>query len=447
MSDGFPPSVSREFGFFGLRLVQFGVLFASTIVVARVLGPVGRTEYALPFALSGAVWVVIGLSADSAAGRIIGRGDADIADLVGALAACLVAMAFVGITATLLLGTLGDGVLVGDAPAQVVLVAALSIPGLLMTQVSGYLLLLLRRIRAYAWAAVIAAAVQFAVVVVLVAADALNPVGAAVATTAGFSASGVLMSAALLRQVGYAPLRHRPRSDVVRRLLRSGSAIHPMSITLQLGSRLELLVVGLLTTARNTGLYSLALTLAQVPLFASLALAQSGVGPISEGSEENAVQYGCEFTRQVGLVAVALAGVGCLLAYPLVETLYGPAWQSTVVPLVILLLGTVALGIESPLRVLLLRVAPPVHMAGVAVVALALNTVLTVVLILPLGIVGAAIASLIAYVALAAGMVRLLLWAAPDAPLRQAMRRPGSDDWVVGVMRRWLRHPRRMLRP
>jgi len=39
-----PRSVAREFGYLGLRLVQYGLLFVATLLVARGLRPSGRAH-------------------------------------------------------------------------------------------------------------------------------------------------------------------------------------------------------------------------------------------------------------------------------------------------------------------------------------------------------------------------------------------------------------------
>jgi O-antigen/teichoic acid export membrane protein len=342
-------------------------------------------------------------------------------------------MTVAGISVTLFAGLMGRQAFLGGAPQSVVIIAALSIPGLLATQIAGYVLLMLGRIRTYALAALAAAIGQLTVVLAIVAEARLSLQSAAFATTAGFLVSGLLMTGALARQLGARAMLPKRNKHLLRELIRVGAGIHPMSVAIQLGPRVDLLVVGALASTRSTGLYSLALTVAQMPLFASWTLAQAGVGPITERSEREAVEYGCEFTRQTALVGIALAAVGSAFAYPLVQIAYGTAWLGTVIPLVILLAGTVSLGIENPLRVLLLRVATPLHMAAVASGSVLLNGLLTVIFIVPFGIVGAACASFIAYWALGLGMIWLLTRAVDDVPIRRSLRGVSRGDWLIGV--------------
>jgi O-antigen/teichoic acid export membrane protein len=426
-----PPSVAREFGAFGLRLLQYGLLFLGTLVAARALGPSARAHYALPFALSGTVWVLGNLTVEGAAGRLIGRGEAGIVQITGVLATCTVVMSLLGVGVALLVGWVGRSALLGGAGSATVVVAALSIPGLLATQIAGYVLLLSGRVRLHAAAGLLAAVAQLAALLAIALSGAMTPLLAAVATTGGFLFSGALMIAAVGSAFGARALIPSHDRRLMRALLGVSVAIHPMSIAIGLGPRLELLIVGALAGARDTGLYSLALTIAQVPMFASWSLAQAGAGRLTALDRDEAIAYGCEFTRQATLVVLALAAALGVAALPFVSVVYGPAWRGSVVPLVIILAGTVALGVECPLRVLLLRFAAPPALAAVAIGAVLLNAALTVLLFGPWGIAGAAVASFVAYWAFAAGMIALLRRAAPDAQLRGYVRPLSREDWAL----------------
>jgi O-antigen/teichoic acid export membrane protein len=441
-----PPSVAREFGAFGLRLLQYAMLFLGTLIAARALGPSARAHYALPFALSGTVWVIGNLTIEGAAGRLVGRGEVGLEQVTGLLASCTLLMSVLGVGVTMLVGLLGRGALLGGAGSSTVVAAALSIPGLLATQIAGYVLLLSGRVRLHAIAGVIAAAVQVMAVVAIALDGAMTPLLAAVATTGGFLLSGALMIAALAGAIGPRALMPGYDRELMCALLRLSVAIHPMSIAIGLGPRLELLIVGAMAGARDTGLYSLALTIAQVPMFASFSLAQAGAGPLTGLDRDAAIAYGCEFTRQVTLVALAIAVALGAAAFPFVLVAYGGAWRGSVLPLVIMLAGAIALGVECPLRVLLLRFAAPAALAAVAIGAVVLNGTLTVILFGPWRIAGAAVASLLAYWAFAAGMVALLRRAAPDAPLRRCIRPLTLEDWVLASALGHARSVRRLAR-
>jgi O-antigen/teichoic acid export membrane protein len=427
------PAVDREFGYFALRMAQYAILLLSTIAVSRALGPEGRAHYALPVALSSAVWTVSYLSVEAAAGRLLGRREAELRKMVRLLSACAIAISVIGVAATLLLGWFGRDVFVGGAGLTIIAVAALNIPGLVTQQLAGYILLLVGRLREYAVGSLISALLQLALVLLFIVAGGLTPLRAAIATMAGFGAWGGLMVVGLARHAGASALWPRVDRGLARRLLRAAAGIHPLSMALLLGPALELLIVGALTSTRETGLYSLALTLAAIPHFASWTLAQTGLRSITEKSEQDAVDFACEFSRQTALLSVGIALAGCAVAYPFVVLGYGPEWGGAVVPLMILISATVAWSIENPLRLLLLRIAQPIQMAALALGGLLLNAGLTVALVDPLGITGAALASLVAYWAYAFAMLFLVKRTAKRLPLGRSLRIPRRGDWAVDI--------------
>ena len=424
--------MGREFGYLGLRLIQYVLLFIGTLVVARALGPTGRAHYALPLALSGAAWVVTHLTIEGSAGRLLGRREATLEDLLATLSTCTLVLAAVAVVATLIVGYVGSSAFLGGAPFSTVAVASLSIPGLLAIQVAGYVLLMLGRLRLNAAIAVVSAVAQLVLVLVLAVIGHLTPFLAVLATTLGFTLGGGLMFIAVARELGPRVLVPRLDRKRLAMLLRVSAGIHPLTVAIQLGSRLELLIVAVLASTRSTGLYSLALTISAMPIYAALTLAQAGVQPITERSTADAIDYACEFTRQSALMSIGIAFSGCAIAYPVVVVIYGHAWTGAVVPLMILILGTVAWSIENPLRVLLLRIAQPLQMAAIAVGGVLINAGLTVVLMQPFGIIGAALASLLAYWVLALAMLTLASRAAGELPLARSLRRPSREDWVVG---------------
>src|SRR5947208_4591042 len=65
------------------RTAQYGLAFLSGIIITRQLGPTGRAGYALPLALTAIVWVVLHLSIEAAAQRLLGRREATLGEVAG----------------------------------------------------------------------------------------------------------------------------------------------------------------------------------------------------------------------------------------------------------------------------------------------------------------------------------------------------------------------------
>src|SRR5262245_58726571 len=115
------------------------------------------------------------------------------------------------------------------------------------------------------------------------------------------------------------------------------------------------------------------------------------------------------FTNQVGrhvfMVMLLLAVVAGAAAPWLIPWLYGRAFEASVLPLVVLLPGALALGLQNVVGTQLVSARYPMFMVWVWAAGLAGNIVLNVTLMPIFGIMGAAWASTIAYVGVAAAVL------------------------------------------
>ena len=168
-------STSGAFSYLPLRLVQYSLLFVSAIIVTRELGPVGRAQYALPLALAGIVWVVTNLSLELASSRMLARREITVLPLTRVLSLWWMAMSVVATAIAFGLGSLLREEVLAGASAEMVLVASLTIPALLATQLAGQLLIVRGRLIAHGLASAIGAVLQLAITLYLLATDNLTP--------------------------------------------------------------------------------------------------------------------------------------------------------------------------------------------------------------------------------------------------------------------------------
>jgi O-antigen/teichoic acid export membrane protein len=211
--------------------------------------------------------------------------------------------------------------------------------------------------------------------------------------------------------------------------------LHPASVALQLDARISLILVGALLEPADAGLYSLSLTLAGTVLLGAQTLSLAAVRRQYADEAEHAVQYTLAFARQSMLLTAAIAGVMAVLAYPFIVLVYGEAFSGSVLPFVILLGVAVAISVENPCRVLLVRVAHPLRISALVCATIAANIVLMIVLIEALSIEGAALAALISYWVLAVAM----LWAVgrrDSGVVRRLFRPPNHDDEAIRLLMR-----------
>ncbi len=106
-------------------------------------------------------------------------------------------------------------------------------------------------------------------------------------------------------------------------MVTAGVAMHPATLALQLGTRVDLLVVGAFSSARETGLYSLALSLANNSFQASQTVTATALKRQTEAEHQEAIDYTLRFTREVFLMSLLVGLAAAVVAYPAVALLYG----------------------------------------------------------------------------------------------------------------------------
>jgi len=413
-----------------LRCTQYLLAFISGLVVARALGPVGRAEYILPLTLATSIWVVVHLSLEAAAARMLARREASVVDLGRLLSAATLALGALGAMVTVLVGLRVQGGLLGGASDATVILAAATIPFTLAGQMAAALLLRIGGLRAFGWISAASGALQLLLVGALELGVGLSPEVTIAVSLVTIAATGLSLPAALAAKVGWRALVPALPRGLAGRALRTGAALHLSSIALFLNLRIDLLLVSALDTTEAAGLYSLATMLAEVVFLLTWTLALSALATQTSASPAVAARYTADFIRQSVVVAAGFALVTCLGAYPLVRIVYGSEWSGAVAPLLILSVGAVALAIEAPARGMLLRIARPRAVSLAALAALAVNVGANLALIPVLGIAGSAIASVLSYWCAAALMLGMLV-RRTDVRTRDVLSLPRGDDLVL----------------
>ncbi|MEU4830218.1 polysaccharide biosynthesis C-terminal domain-containing protein [Streptosporangium sp. NPDC023615] len=228
------------------------------------------------------------------------------------------------------------------------------------------------------------------------------------------------------------PVR-RPRGRrLAARTLSCGLRHHPGYVCHFLLLRLDILILNALGTPAAVGVYSMAVTPAELLRAMTGTVVQLALPRQMESSLEEAAAYTARTIRITGVLAVSSAVLFCLAGPALVVAATGPAFAGCVVPMLVLAPGVAAAATAAPAAAYLLRLDLPFLAALVYGAALLANLVLNVLLIPPMGVTGCALASTIAYTMLAAAQVG---WFAHSAgvPLRRLV--PGAAE-VGEIVRR-----------
>jgi O-antigen/teichoic acid export membrane protein len=419
----------------GLRCLQFAFLFLLSLVAARALGPTGRGQYALALNLATMVWVISHISVEQSVARLMARKEASAFELARLGSLLALVLGLVGTALTLAIGLPGRDSLLGGADTATVVLAAATIPFTLIGQMATALLLRMGVLRVYGWIIAAGAAVQLALVVAFEAGLGLTPELAMLAALLTIAAVAVALAIALAAQLGLAALIPSTDRALLRKALAIGFRLQPTSIALWLNLKIDLFLVGLLTTTHAAGLYSLSANLADIVFTAISTIGLAALETQTRAEPGEAAAYTGDFISQNIGLALLLGLAASIVAYPFVVLVYGQEWQASVLPFVLLMPALVGLAVEGPARDLLIRIAPPVELSLASGAGLAVNIGLNFALIPWLGISGASIASVLSY--WLAGLLMVYLVSRHGGiPMRRALRFPRRGDPLPRLLRR-----------
>lgn len=419
----------------GFRAVQFSFLFLLSLVATRALGPSGRGQYALALNLATMVWVLSHFSVEQSVSRMMARKEASLVELCHLSSLFVLVLGLLGTAMMLALGLPLRGALLGDASATTVVLAAATIPFTLLGQMVTALLLRVGELRAYGWILAVGAVVQFALVLGLELGTGLTPELAMFAALATIALVALSLTVVLARLVGYRALTPFTRLGLVRSALGVGIRLQPASVALWLNLKIDLLLVGLLATTHQAGLYSLSANLADIVFAGVSTIGLAALETQTRADPKAAVAYTVDFISQNLGIATALGLLAAIVSYPFVMLVYGSQWSASILPFVLLMPAVVALAVEGPARDLLVRIAPPHAISAASAAGLGINVVLNLILIPRIGIVGASIASVLSYW-VAGGLMLWLLSRYGDVPMRDALRLPSRGDALPTLLRR-----------
>lgn len=376
----------------GLRFVVLASALVTNVVTARALGAAGRGDYQTILSVTAITVVLCTLSIDLATSRLFAAqteanerrrimGAAIGATMIGATVAAILALTIL-LAAPLLQDSLTSGFAVA--------VAGLALATGLKTCTQRLLFLTAHPTRA-ALAAVLESLWTVAAATTLTAIGHLDvPLMVAVTFVgAGLSVVTAVTSASVPRP------RWLPRK--MRALAWTGLTFHPAQFGLTLLVQMEVLLLAVLSTSQQVGVYGVAFALsAPLDVFA-LAVSTTFLNRIFASAASDSAVQSQRLVRMNALVMVPSALALALAAPVVVPLLWGQEFVASVTALWLTLPGVVLLAMQRPLGQYFVRQGMAKAMTTRVGLALAVKIVAALLLIPHYGADGAAVTLTLGY--------------------------------------------------
>lgn len=398
----------RARAFIGLRLAQYSMVLAVGVMTSRALGPEGRATYIIPLTIAGTCWAVLHLTMNEAAGRMIGRGLMSRTETARVLSLATIAFSLVGVAAYAVAYAIGGDDLFAGADAATVWLAAATIPPMMAVHYAGDLLVRLDALVDSGVGILLGGLTQAVGVLILWAAGSLTPAAAVAMAVVSLVVSSVYLAVRLGRRLGWRALLPSRSRPAVRGTLAIGGPLHAGTLSLQLGPRVDLLLVSWLFDQEDTGLYSLCLVLSDAVFLGCRMLAELALPTQTLQTASTALAGTKRVTALSAKLGIGIGLAAALLAPLLVPLVFGDEWSGAVVPLIALIAAAGAMGIINPVRTLLVRLYVPWKLGVLALATLLGNIVLTIALSKLIGLTGAALASTAVFWAYAAALLIIM---------------------------------------
>jgi O-antigen/teichoic acid export membrane protein len=217
----------------------------------------------------------------------------------------------------------------------------------------------------------------------------------------------------------------RPSPELARRVAAYGLRAQVGGVISQLNLRLDFIILTALTGPAVLGVYVVASKFAELLRIFGMALTYVFYPTFARDGRSWAVANARRLIPKVALLTTALLVPLWLAASFLIPAFYGSGFDSAVTPSRIILLGLALDGVAGVTTAFLYGVGRPGLNSWAMAAGLAATVMLDLLLIPRFGVIGAAIASAVAYTMSAVALIWFFWW------LSRSRRTPASDNGVL----------------
>ena len=381
--------------FFASNSGTLALNLAAAVVISRVLGPAGKGGLSLIQVAAALAVFVASLGIHQSAVFLLGQNKERSRSIVSNTVFFVVAVGSVlGIAAWLLRDNIARWLSLSDW-AAVLGLASLLYPLMLAQSVFSGLLMGQKRFMARNIASLLQGILQLVAVIVLVGFLHLG-------LTGGVLALVLPLLAVALYSYSRATEHAKPavsQTDwkLFKRSVTYGLKSQAGNVLQMFNYRFDMFVVNYFIGVANVGIYSVAAAIGDTLWHVPTAVGNVLFPMVSGDSKRYDAAYVCAVCRQT-LILCVIGALGLLACgWALIPMVFGEAFRGAVIPLMVRLPGTVAVAVHKVLIFALMGSGHPQYMSYTGAITLVFTILFDVLLIPPLGIMGAALASTMAY--------------------------------------------------
>lgn len=413
---------------FGVNVFLLPLGIATSILIARSVGPTGKGSLDLIVATSALLAMVLSVSLPQGVTFVIAQGKIPVNVLASQLVLVSIAQVLVALIILSLLRFTGYFQLfLPNWGLWIVGGVALYVWVELLSKFWAALLIGQQQIAVVNNSEFVGRVIQFTSLFIIVGALYLSGrhLSVGVLFLVALAAS-TLISLFLLVSLGF---RFQLSRDLSGLKAATAFAVpcYAANVAQFLNYKLDVFVVGFFAGTASVGRYTLAVSLGQLLWLMSNSVASVLLPKVAASTDDSgSIQHTMRVTR-LSLWGTAVCGLAlALLATQAIPLLYGEAFRPSVVALLWLLPGIVIFSIANVLAAYIAGIGKPRLNLLVSGVSLIVTVALDIALIPKLNIVGAAIASTVSYSLSALLLIRFFK-RETGAPLRE-MLLPTSED-------------------
>ena len=411
-----------------IRISAAAVGVINAFVLARLLGPTGKGDFYLVQLVPSTQLVLGQLGLPSAIAYYAGRGQ--MTGLARRAMILALGLSLAGILLTLATMPLLTTSVFRDVPPGLVMLSLVIVPFVFVFTFGNAILTGRQRVGAYGAIALGQVVLALVLFVLLIGVLNLGATGAILAYIAYSGVAGIAVAIAAFRtpSVGADP---HPTSW--RALAGYGIRLYPATLSGFFSYRADVYLLALLGAgSAELGLYSIAVGLAELLFFLPDSVVVVFFPHVAGGTRDEADRETAVVTR-VTLAMTALAALPLAAAAIVAVNVLLPAYVGSLPALFVLLPGVVMLSASKTLSAYLNGIGRGGIVSITALLSLAANIGLNLVLIPAYGIVGAAAASLVSYTFGAAMQLTISANLSGVSPL--AFLVPRRDDFEQILVR------------